>query len=403
MGFNFKRFLRRTPPTVLRQYLDARNISLSDRVEWEDPASTQLNRLLDEFNVLGPDIYDSVIADLERADQLCDATGQRALHSVAASDAGALALLQTADVEEARAIALLVHHDALFEHAFAAAYADRLRKGRSWSAFSIDGSAIIGAAPPNMPAFETELAGTLTRVDGSNGKLKIDSFERGTISEDGTVVGMVAHYAIYIESTPVSDIGFRGNELQRTTRRPVSEGAIVYDGDNRTLDVVAEGGTAVRRRVADSFAQNVLGIKGKIHPVSTRRFGLERLRRPMAFESDPADGIASVKLTMLRLERMGARYERVTIEVDPSDRTDLCARSAHWFGNTDPLRSPEWSVTHAMLRIVFHPEGGKTRKTTVSIQLRAPNGSNLRDQTRRHQVISQKYLTRWGLIAAPSR
>ena len=123
----------------------------------------------------------------------------------------------------------------------------------------------------------------------------------------------------------------------------------------------------------------------------------------MAFESDPADGIASVKLTMLRLALMGARYERVTIEVDPSDRADLCARSAQWFGDADPMRWPEWSVTHATLRIVFHPEPGKTRKTTVPIQLRIPNGSNLRDQTQRHQIISQKYLARWGLIAVAGR
>ena len=403
MGFNLKRFLRRTPPAVLRKYFDARNISLSDRVEWENQTPTQPDRLLDAINGLEQHIRDLVIADFERTDQLCDLTGQKALHSVAAGNADVLALLQASDVEEARAITLLVRNEALFEYAFTAAYADRLLKGRSWSAFSIDGSAIIGAVPANMPAFEAELAGTLTRMDGSEGKLKIDSFERGTMSEDGTVAGKATHYAIYSESTPVSDVEFHGDELQRTTRRPVNEGAILYDADSRTLDVVAEGGTIVRHRVADSFAQNVLGIKGRIHPVSTRRFALERLRRSMAFESDPADGIASVKLTMLRLALMGARYERVTIEVDPSDRADLCARSAQWFGDADPMRWPEWSVTHATLRIVFHPEPGKTRKTTVPIQLRIPNGSNLRDQTQRHQIISQKYLARWGLIAVAGR
>ena len=26
------------------------------------------------------------------------------------------------------------------------------------------------------------------------------------------------------------------------------------------------------------------------------------------------------------------------------------------------------------------------------------HGSNLRDQTRRHQIVSEKYLARWGLI-----
>ena len=118
----------------------------------------------------------------------------------------------------------------------------------------------------------------------------------------------------------------------------------------------------------------------------------------MSFDSDAADGIKAVKVTLLRLARTGSRYERVTIEVDPSDRIDICSRSRQWFGDADPLRWPDWYVTHATLRIVFHPEPGRTREKTVSIELRAPNGSNLRDQTLQHQIVSQKYLARWGLL-----
>ncbi len=53
----------------------------------------------------------------------------------------------------------------------------------------------------------------------------------------------------------------------------------------------------------------------------------------------------------------------------------------------------------AALRVVFYPEPNQTRERVVTIELRAPNGSNLRDQTQRHQIISQKYLARWGLVA----
>jgi hypothetical protein len=91
----------------------------------------------------------------------------------------------------------------------------------------------------------------------------------------------------------------------------------------------------------------------------------------------------------------------VTIEVDPADRIDICNRSKQWFGDVGPLQWPDWYVTHAVLRVVFHPEPGKTREKIVSIRL-APNGSNLRDQTRQHQIISQKYLSKWGLVVAHS-
>jgi hypothetical protein len=121
--------------------------------------------------------------------------GQIALHPVAAGDARVLPLLQSADSNVAKSIMLLLAHDTLFEHALAAAYADRLLMGRSWSAFDIDASATIDSPSPNMPAFEAELATALTRRDGSIGKLKIDSFERGTISEDAIAIGRNVHYA----------------------------------------------------------------------------------------------------------------------------------------------------------------------------------------------------------------
>jgi hypothetical protein len=403
MAFNLKRFLRRAPAEVLRQYLDARKSSFSGRVDWQDPAQSQPDALFATITAQTERDRDVIITDFENVEQLGDMVGQIALHSVATGNARVLSLLQSAESNIAKSITLLLADDTLFEHALAAAYTDRRLMGPSWVAFNIDASATLGSSSPNLPAFEAELATLLSRPDGSIGKLKIDSFERGTVSDDGTSIGRNVHYAIYSEGLPVSDVEFLGDDLKRETRRPVHEGAILHDVGGRTLDVVANGGKDVLNRIADSFARNMLGVNGKIYPVTLRRFALDRLRRPMPFESDPSDGIKAAKVTLLRLARKGSRYERVTIEVDPSDRTDICTRSPQWFGDADPLSSSDWYVTHAALRIVFHPEPGSTRAKTVSIQMRAPNGSNLRDQTRQHQLISQKYLTRWQLLAASGR
>ena len=283
MDFNLKRFLRRTSPAVLRQYLDARKISLTDWVDWQNPTRTQPDVLIGAIVALNLRDRDTIITDFENVEQLCDPVGQIALHSVAIGDARVLSLLQSADSNVAKGIALLLAHDTMFEHALAAAYADRLLRGRSWSAFNIDVSATIGSPPANSQAFEAELAAALTHPDGSVGKLKINSFERATVTQEGRTAGLNIHYAIYSEGLPVSDVEFLGDELRRETRRPVHEGAILYDADGRTLDVVANGGKAVRNRIANSFVQHMLGIKGTIHSVTVRQFALERLRRPIAF------------------------------------------------------------------------------------------------------------------------
>jgi hypothetical protein len=49
-------------------------------------------------------------------------------------------------------------------------------------------------------------------------------------------------------------------------------------------------------------------------------------------------------------------------------------------------------------RITFRPEANGKREKSINVELRAPNGSNLKDQTQRHQLVSEKYLLRWGLV-----
>jgi hypothetical protein len=401
MGFHLKRFLRRTAPAELRQYFVARCNSLSDHVGLETPTRAQLDTLVSAINALAQ--RDAVLADFEQVENLCDPIGQRALQSVVATDAHILSLLQSAESDEGRGIALLLEDTTLFERALAAAYADRLRHGRSWSAFSISGPASTDIGAHDWKTLEADISAVLMRPDGTTGKLKIEPFERGSIDESGKVIGSNVHYAIYLEELPVSDLAFndKDNEPTRLTRRPVAEVAIWYDPGERTLDVVAAGGKPVRTRIAELFANNVLGVTETVSPIATRLFFLDRLKRPLTGDTDPSDGIRSVKVVLLRLAPASGGYGRVTIEVDPSDRMDICARSGLLFGDADPLRWPEWRITHAKLRVVFHREAGRSRDKTVTIELRAPNGSNIREQIRQHQIISQKYLVRWGLVPAP--
>jgi hypothetical protein len=138
-----------------------------------------------------------------------------------------------------------------------------------------------------------------------------------------------------------------------------------------------------------------MGSHQELEPVRRRDFELDRLKRAMPFPTDPSDLIKSVTVTLLRLSGVG-RFARVTIETD--EGTDIHATSARWFGDGDPLQRSEWRVTQAKLRIVFHPEANRKREKAINVELRAPNGSNLKDQTHRHQMVSEKYLLLWGLV-----
>ena len=354
MSFHLKRFLRIVPATALRNYFQVKQPDVADRIKWASLKDANPEPILNAIQSLSPRAQEAINIDFENVEQLCDEIGQRALHSVAAADQELLAALRLSDSNEARGILLLLANEALFDRALTTAYDDRRLHGRSWSAFS------IGAAPrrrrrprPNWSAFEADIAKILLRADGSVGKLKIDFFERAVLNDAGTPVGSIEHFSIHREALPIAALAFRGDELRRETRRPVDAAAIFFDRSEMTVDVIAGGARAIRRNIAKFFTRNILVMRRTVQPINTRRFALNRLKQPFNFLTDPADGIKSVKVTLLCLERMGANFERLTIEVDPSDVEAICTRSAQWFGDNDPLRQPEWSVRSAVLRVVF--------------------------------------------------
>ena len=141
------------------------------------------------------------------------------------------------------------------------------------------------------------------------------------------------HHAIYNEGLPVNTIEFEieGEQLVRQTKRPVSEGAILYDEAGRTIEVTVAGGKSARRRIAESFADNMLGLKGTIRPIVLRRFILEGLRARMTFDTDPADGIKAVRVVLLQLSHWSEYAGQVTIQIDPTDRTDIWERCRRWW------------------------------------------------------------------------
>jgi hypothetical protein len=399
MSFSLPRFVRRTPPASLALYFAKRAVPLPETLKWDVGPRALAAMLLEAIDALDKANHIQVIADFERVANLCDQFGQTALHSLVASSGNAafLARLRSADSNETRGIMVLLDDESLFEQADAIAYADRLRNGRKWSAFIAPEPAKAAGGTVELAAFRDDVSAILERFDGTGGKLKIDTFQHRTYDRDWNPVGLAVHHTMYAEGMPEIELQFEGPEPRPYAKRPVHEGAISYDPDRATLDVVSKGGKPVRER-AQSYARRILGATDDLQPVRPRSFRLDGLKRPMPLPSDPADHLKSVSITLLRLQDMAGRAGWVTLETDKSDRADIHALSERWFGDADPLRRANWRVTQARLQIVFHPEAGQTRDKTVTIELRAPNGSNLKEQIRHHQIISEKYLARWGLV-----
>jgi hypothetical protein len=395
MSFSLPRFLRHIRPSDLGDYFQQRDIRLPERVDWNAVPAKLLACLKAAIEALPEFQRERVLDDFERVDQLTDDIGQCSLLALAEPDAALLRRFQSCHGHQARGLLVLLANEEAFDHALATAYAERMRAGRSWSGYRIPGSATPSDNSTDITLLETDLRALFRELDGSGSKLKIDTFERRTCSVRGGLKERVIHYSVYVEGLPEISVEFDRDEPKRRTRRPVIEAAICFEPETGILNVMSKGGKDTREGIARSFAIRIMGSDEELQPVRRRDFELDRLKRAMPFPTDPADGIKSVTVTLLRLSGIG-RFARVTIETD--EGTDIHAASARWFGDGDPLQRSEWRVTQAKLRIAFHPEANGKREKAINVELRARNGSNLKDQTQRHQMVSEKYLLLWGLV-----
>ena len=133
--------------------------------------------------------------------------------------------------------------------------------------------------------------------------------------------------------------------------------------------------------------------------VQLRSVYLDPLKSRMPFASDPGDGLRHVAVTLLRLSDADGSFGRITLEVGSgAEDDDIWTRTSEWFEDFDPLSYANWSVTRATLRIEFHPENEGGPAKVMTVDLRTPHGTNLKDLPRRYATIVEKNLLRWGLL-----
>ncbi len=78
-------------------------------------------------------------------------------------------------------------------------------------------------------------------------------------------------------------------------------------------------------------------------------------------------------------------------------KRDLWQLAADQFGENDPLRRGH-RITRASFNVHFNlngPHGKRTMPVTVTL----PAGCDVKDRTKREQLIGRKYLARWGIVA----
>jgi len=396
-------FLKQTPPTQLLELFTWSGWP-KDQVsaigEMSDVAARfrALQQLLQDGTSL---CTDKLGAASDQIEQLRDEQGQRALFSVARANG-----IDLDEFEDPRACAihLLVRNQEAFDRALASHYADRLSHGRMWSCFALRGDATVAFNPSDdaKRSFATALIGDLGK-DQQSGRCQVDWFVRLIEDADGAAPARVVQATLYQEARPQVEPEFgEDGEIASRMRRPVHEGAVMFDEVKGQIDIVARGGKATRQKIAEAFVRLFLSGADNPRPIEMRLLDLSSLSSPCTFAIRAEDDVIAVEVERLRLASPDGDGFMVTVEAKngAGDEDAIQERARRNFGPRGPLGKPGWTVVAASLRVRFAPEAESTRSKSIRVELTLPNRTNLRDQTERHRLIADVLLEHWGLYLA---
>ena len=210
MGFDLRRFLKRTPADSLKPYFVSRCEAAVADVDWSEPQARLMVELIGLLEQLDAVQSAEIWAEFERIAQFDDESGRKALRSVI-SDEHVLAAFDRLEGNNACGIHILLADPDSFERALAVHYATRLRNGRDWSGLEVlgDGSVTLTEGEQALDAFTSRLSEAFHAEGGGRRRLKVESFARRDQDPAGGAPRDLVQFTIYVEGPPEIEMVFR--------------------------------------------------------------------------------------------------------------------------------------------------------------------------------------------------
>lgn len=381
-------FLRKTPVPALRAYFEAAAFHLPVTINWEAEEADVVKPLLKAVNEMEDGEKSKFLLEAERVCNLADEAGNTALLSVVQDRT----TFETLELGYACSLWVFLNERESFRKAEEVRYTDHRRHGRAWDGFVLAANCEVSTDPVALAAFAAAIR---ERFHTQN--VQIDVFERQRLGHDDEMTNLI-QVAIYREGRPGAALRFSdAGNLTRHVDKPVYEAALTYEPDTGAIEVIADR-KDTRIDLTRFMARDLLGLSFEEKRLPVLQYDLDVLLRPHNFERDFRDGIEAVTVTALRLVANDEVPDRFTLEKSALGDRTIWETAAHRFPDDDPLNG-DWSVAYAKISVKFGPTVTEPRGKTIAVSITTPTGCNLKGLTAREQLIKEKYLRRWGLLA----
>jgi hypothetical protein len=173
-----------------------------------------------------------------------------------------------------------------------------------------------------------------------------------------------------------------------------------YDPQHGCIDLVAKGGRSVHLRLRELFCRSVLELEVEDEQPVLPAYQLNHLLADdLALPTDPADRIANVRISRIRIAPKSGdrpvRYEEIGFHQDATlavvrDELNRLLKLLN-------LSRDQVAVTEAAFQLQFQGNG-RSRARTMSFYVSSPNACDLKSKSEEMRAIGERCLRKWRIL-----
>lgn len=289
-----------------------------------------------------------------------------------------------------KAMWMYLHIAEAFEEAAMFARADSLAAGRYWNRRnSLPKKQIVVDQ-----TMRDTLAESLTSFYGPTqmrGRFcKVIHYQRA---------GGANYFFAYLDDYPDKHMVFDGDSDQLIVQsdRYAFENVFVYNADDGSMEVFAQGGKKVWEPLQSAFCKSVLGEDVDPADPMQPSFQLDHLLTPdFPLPIDPNDGVEDARITRLRLSPRGSGgYIEIKADLK-GHRNDIYRKIERWI-KAESIPADGTRVLQTTFRLKFQ-HNGPGRQPVLTFDVSVPNSSNLKSKPDEQREVGERCLKRWGVV-----
>ena len=387
---SYKSLFRKTSSKRLQIYLKKRIADFPESFDWTQQSTALVSALEEKIHSLPLALKDELIGEIGGIIELTDWAGQKAIEEICRARK---IDLDSCEGAHDRALMLALDHYTVFEQAFSEASFRRRTGGKHWTNYSFDRD---GNAPNlNDEADRESFIANIRSILEIDPRRDSDADWYEALKQIGNDTRRTYQATIYIEEQNESRLGFGAQGISRHTVPRVGEIGLSYDPEDACLEICAPGRKKQHDEFARAFAAQFFNAKVEPVPVPYREIDFSRLRSDQNFVRELKDRIEHYEVSELVF--FGQAGRKASFEKRGTDET-IFEFLKQDFGDQSPLRKPGWNINGATIRIVRSPVSGKGRKKTITVDLKFPNRTNIRNRTEEDREFIMKLFERWRIF-----